>query len=162
MGANRPISGQLDSRRCTCHCCLHPAVRSDVSVSCHANRPPTLISIRSVSPPHSSHRAAHRRFVLRPLRCSRPLLCFAGYLRRVYESVRAAGGVTIADEVQVGFGRVGSAFWGFELSGVVPDIVTVGKPMGNGASSAAHWIVGCYSRVCVLRVAPAVLLRTRR
>ena len=46
--------------------------------------------------------------------------------------MHAAGVVCIADEVQVGFGRVGHAFWGFELSGVVPDIVTVGKPMGNG------------------------------
>ena len=38
----------------------------------------------------------------------------------------------IADEVQVGVGRVGSHFWGFELQGVVPDIVTIGKPLGNG------------------------------
>ena len=56
----------------------------------------------------------------------------AGYLKRAYASVRAAGGVTVADEVQAGFGRVGSCFWAFELSGVVPDIVTLGKPMGNG------------------------------
>ena len=46
--------------------------------------------------------------------------------------MREAGGVCIADEVQVGFGRVGDAFWGFELQGVVPDIVTLGKPIGNG------------------------------
>jgi 4-aminobutyrate aminotransferase-like enzyme/Ser/Thr protein kinase RdoA (MazF antagonist) len=55
-----------------------------------------------------------------------------GYLRAAYEHARAAGAVCIADEVQVGFGRVGSAFWGFELQGVVPDIVTLGKPIGNG------------------------------
>ena len=61
----------------------------------------------------------------------------AGYLKRVYESVRKAGGVTIADEVQVGYGRVGDAFWAFELQGVVPDIVTLGKPMGNGFPVAA-------------------------
>jgi 4-aminobutyrate aminotransferase-like enzyme len=54
------------------------------------------------------------------------------YLRFAYEYVRAAGGVCIADEVQVGFGRVGTKFWGFELHGVVPDIVTLGKPIGNG------------------------------
>ena len=66
--------------------------------------------------------------------CPFPL---TGYLRRVYAAVRAAGGVTISDEVQVGFGRVGSAFWGFELQGVVPDIVTIGKPMGNGFPVAA-------------------------
>ena len=46
--------------------------------------------------------------------------------------MRAAGGVCVADEVQAGFGRVGSHFWAFELDGVVPDIVTLGKPIGNG------------------------------
>ena len=56
----------------------------------------------------------------------------AGYLERAYAYARAAGGVCVADEVQTGFGRVGSRFWSFELSGVVPDIVTMGKPMGNG------------------------------
>ncbi|MDX2285478.1 MAG: aminotransferase class III-fold pyridoxal phosphate-dependent enzyme [Bacteroidia bacterium] len=56
----------------------------------------------------------------------------AGYLAQAYASVRAAGGLCIADEVQVGFGRVGRHFWGFELQGVVPDIVTMGKPIGNG------------------------------
>jgi 4-aminobutyrate aminotransferase-like enzyme/Ser/Thr protein kinase RdoA (MazF antagonist) len=55
-----------------------------------------------------------------------------GYLAAVYERVRAAGGLCIADEVQVGFGRLGSQFWGFELQGVVPDIVVLGKPIGNG------------------------------
>ncbi|MGR4010008.1 aminotransferase [Leucobacter sp. 1207-22] len=54
------------------------------------------------------------------------------YLRDVYARVRAAGGVCIADEVQVGFGRMGSSFWGFEQSGVTPDIITIAKPMGNG------------------------------
>jgi 4-aminobutyrate aminotransferase-like enzyme len=55
-----------------------------------------------------------------------------GYLAAAFEHVRAAGGVCIADEVQVGFGRVGDAMWGFELQGVVPDIVVMGKPIGNG------------------------------
>jgi len=55
-----------------------------------------------------------------------------GYLQAAYDHVRKAGGVCIADEVQVGFGRVGSAFWGFELQGVLPDIVVLGKPIGNG------------------------------
>jgi 4-aminobutyrate aminotransferase-like enzyme/Ser/Thr protein kinase RdoA (MazF antagonist) len=54
------------------------------------------------------------------------------FLAAAYEAVRAAGGVCIADEVQVGFGRVGSHWWGFETQGVVPDIVTLGKPIGNG------------------------------
>ena len=55
-----------------------------------------------------------------------------GYLKRAFTMVREAGGVCIADEVQTGFGRVGSHFWSFGLSGVRPDIVTMGKPMGNG------------------------------
>ncbi len=55
-----------------------------------------------------------------------------GYLQAVYTLVRQAGGVCIADEVQVGFGRVGSHFWGFQTQDVVPDIVVLGKPMGNG------------------------------
>lgn len=57
-----------------------------------------------------------------------------GYLKNVYRHVRAAGGVCIADEVQVGFGRVGTHWWAFQLQGddIVPDIVTLGKPMGNG------------------------------
>jgi 4-aminobutyrate aminotransferase-like enzyme len=54
------------------------------------------------------------------------------YLGQVYEAVRAAGGVCIADEVQTGYGRIGTHFWGFEYYGVVPDIVVLGKPIGNG------------------------------
>src|SRR5262249_16014319 len=60
-----------------------------------------------------------------------------GFLAESYRHVRAAGGVCIADEVQVGFGRVGTHFWGFETQGVVPDIVTMGKPIGNGHPLAA-------------------------
>jgi len=56
----------------------------------------------------------------------------AGYLEKVYCAVRAAGGVCIADEVQTGYGRIGTHFWGFESYGVVPDIVVLGKPIGNG------------------------------
>jgi len=55
-----------------------------------------------------------------------------GYLAKVYETVRDAGGVCIADEVQTGYGRVGTHFWGFENYAVVPDIVVLGKPIGNG------------------------------
>jgi len=55
-----------------------------------------------------------------------------GYLAAIYPAVRAAGGLCIADEVQVGYGRLGEYFWGFEQQGVVPDIVTVAKAMGNG------------------------------
>ena len=55
-----------------------------------------------------------------------------GYLADAYGYARAAGAVCVADEVQVGFGRVGTHFWAFEAQGVVPDIVTMGKPIGNG------------------------------
>lgn len=60
-----------------------------------------------------------------------------GYLKAVYQAVREAGGVCIADEVQVGFGRVGTHWWAFETQDVVPDIVTLGKPIGNGHPMAA-------------------------
>ena len=56
----------------------------------------------------------------------------AAFLREAVEAIHAAGGVFIADEVQPGFGRTGEAFWGFQRHGVVPDMVTMGKPMGNG------------------------------
>lgn len=55
-----------------------------------------------------------------------------GYLKDVYRCVRAVGGVCIVDDVQTGFGRVGTHFWGFEMQGVTPDIVVLGKPIGNG------------------------------
>jgi len=54
------------------------------------------------------------------------------YLETVYEHVRAGGGVCIADEVQTGLGRMGTSFWAFEDQHVVPDIVVMGKPLGNG------------------------------
>src|SRR5437762_6432957 len=59
------------------------------------------------------------------------------YLKHAYEHVRAAGGVCIADEVQTGFGRMGTHFWGFETQGVVPDIVTMAKGIANGAPLGA-------------------------
>ena len=71
------------------------------------------------------------------LGCGGQIVLPDGYLQEVFAQVRAAGGVCIADEVQVGFGRVGSHFWGFETQGVVPDIVTMGKPIGNGHPLAA-------------------------
>jgi 4-aminobutyrate aminotransferase-like enzyme/Ser/Thr protein kinase RdoA (MazF antagonist) len=59
------------------------------------------------------------------------------YLAEAYRHVRAAGGVCIADEVQVGFGRLGTHFWGFETQNVVPDIAVLGKPIGNAFPLAA-------------------------
>lgn len=69
--------------------------------------------------------------------CAGQIVYPEGYLREAFAHVRKAGGVCIADEVQVGLGRVGSHFWGFETQGVVPDIVTMGKPIGNGHPLAA-------------------------
>src|SRR6476660_932981 len=60
-----------------------------------------------------------------------------GYLKHTYEHIRAAGGVCIADEVQTGFGRTGTHFWGFETQDVIPDIVTMAKGIGNGCPLAA-------------------------
>jgi 4-aminobutyrate aminotransferase-like enzyme len=69
--------------------------------------------------------------------CAGQLPLPPGYLQAVYPIVRAAGGLVQSDEVQVGFGRVGSHMWAFETQGVVPDIVTMGKPAGNGHPMAA-------------------------
>jgi 4-aminobutyrate aminotransferase-like enzyme len=60
-----------------------------------------------------------------------------GFLQEAVAAVRRAGGVFIADEVQPGFGRTGDAMWGFQRHSLVPDIVTLGKPMGNGYPIAA-------------------------
>jgi len=60
-----------------------------------------------------------------------------GYLKNAFEHVRQAGGVCISDEVQTGFGRTGSHYWGFETQGVIPDIVTMAKGIGNGMPLAA-------------------------
>jgi 4-aminobutyrate aminotransferase-like enzyme len=64
-----------------------------------------------------------------------------GYVRKAIDIVRAAGGLYVADEVQPGFGRMGDYMWGYQHYGVVPDIVTLGKPMGNG-----HPISGVIAR----------------
>lgn len=66
------------------------------------------------------------------------------YFKEVYQYVREEGGLCIADEVQTGFGRVGKTFWAFQLHDVVPDIVTMGKPAGNGHPLA---IVACTQEV---------------
>jgi len=66
------------------------------------------------------------------LSCGGQIVLPDGFLPRAYEEMRAAGGVCIADEVQVGLGRTGTHMWAFETQGVIPDIVTMGKPIGNG------------------------------
>lgn len=71
--------------------------------------------------------------------CGGQIIYPDGYIQKVYSMVREAGGLCIADEVQVGYGRVGTHYWAFQTYGddVIPDIVTVGKPMGNGHPIAA-------------------------
>jgi 4-aminobutyrate aminotransferase-like enzyme len=69
--------------------------------------------------------------------CGGQIVYPPGYLRAAFAAVREAGGVCVADEVQVGFGRVGRHFWAFELQDALPDIVTMGKPIGNGHPLAA-------------------------
>jgi 4-aminobutyrate aminotransferase-like enzyme len=64
--------------------------------------------------------------------CGGQLLLPKGFLKESFAKVKNAGGVCIADEIQIGFGRMGSHFWGFESEGTIPDIVTMGKSMGNG------------------------------
>lgn len=66
------------------------------------------------------------------------------YFKEIYKHVREAGGICIADEVQTGFGRMGKTFWAFELYDVQPDIVTMGKPAGNGHPLA---VVACTQEV---------------
>ncbi len=71
------------------------------------------------------------------LGCGGQIILPAGYLRGAFEHARGAGAVCVADEVQVGFGRLGRNFWAFEDHDVVPDILTLGKPIGNGYPLAA-------------------------
>jgi 4-aminobutyrate aminotransferase-like enzyme len=66
------------------------------------------------------------------LGCGGQIILPPGYLRLALENARKAGAVCIADEVQIGFGRVGDHFWAFESEQILPDIVTLGKPIGNG------------------------------
>lgn len=93
--------------------------------------------------------------------CGGQIIPPANYFKEVYKHVREAGGVCIADEVQVGFGRVGKHWWAFEEYDVIPDIVTMGKPMGNGhpiacvvtteeiAQSFANTGVEYFNTVCI-------------
>ena len=71
------------------------------------------------------------------INCGGVIIPPKGYLKKSYEFVRNSGGLCIADEVVVGFGRTGKYFWGFQYESIIPDIVTVGKAMGNGHPVAA-------------------------
>lgn len=90
-----------------------------------------LHSIRGIS------RGPAALFVESLQSCGGQIVLPPGYLQEAFALARAEGAVTVADEIQVGLGRVGSHVWGFETQGVVPDIVTLGKPLGNGYPLAA-------------------------
>ena len=84
-------------------------------------------------------------FIIEPIiSCGGQIELPERFLAKSYENVRAVGGLCISDEVQVGCGRLGKTFWGFQLHKVVPDIVTIGKPLGNGHPLAA---VACTQEV---------------
>lgn len=72
-------------------------------------------------------------FVTEPIvGCGGQVPLAKGYLQQLYPAIRSQGGICISDEVQTGFGRIGHHFWGYEAQEVIPDIVILGKPMGNG------------------------------
>jgi len=84
-------------------------------------------------------------FIIEPIiSCGGQIELPKGFLAQSYKAVRAVGGLCISDEVQTGCGRMGKTFWGFQLHDVVPDIVTIGKPLGNGHPIAA---VACTQEV---------------
>ena len=77
-------------------------------------------------------------FIIEPIiSCGGQIELPDGFLQEAYKKVRKAGGICISDEVQTGIGRMGKTFWGFQLHDVIPDIVTIGKPLGNGHPVAA-------------------------
>ena len=84
-------------------------------------------------------------FIIEPIiSCGGQIELPEGFLAKAYKKVRKAGGICISDEVQTGVGRMGKTFWGFQLHNVIPDIVTIGKPLGNGHPVAA---VACTQEV---------------
>jgi 4-aminobutyrate aminotransferase-like enzyme/Ser/Thr protein kinase RdoA (MazF antagonist) len=84
-------------------------------------------------------------FIIEPIiSCGGQIELPEGFLAKAYQMVREAGGICISDEVQTGCGRMGKTFWGFQLHNVIPDIVTIGKPLGNGHPIAA---VACTQEV---------------
>lgn len=77
-------------------------------------------------------------FIIEPIiSCGGQIELPKGFLSNVYQQVRNVGGICISDEVQTGCGRVGEYFWGFQLHDVIPDVITIGKPLGNGHPVAA-------------------------
>lgn len=84
-------------------------------------------------------------FIIEPIiSCGGQVELPKGFLKQVYQQIKKSGGLCISDEVQTGIGRMGKTFWGFQLHNVIPDIVTIGKPLGNGHPIAA---VACTKEV---------------
>lgn len=84
-------------------------------------------------------------FIIEPIiSCGGQIELPKGFLKLTYQKIKKAGGLCISDEVQTGVGRMGKTFWGFQLHNVIPDIVTIGKPLGNGHPIAA---VACTKEV---------------
>ncbi len=84
-------------------------------------------------------------FIIEPIiSCGGQIELPKGFLKKAYAYTRKAGGLCISDEIQTGCGRMGKTFWGFQLHDVIPDIVTIGKPLGNGHPVAA---VACTQEV---------------
>ena len=122
-----PRAPELDDRDLAVQVLASPRAR----VAALPTEPGALESLRA----RSTHR--RRSSPSRVQGCGGQIVYPEGYLTAAFEAVRDAGGLCVADEVQTGFGRIGEHFWGFELDGVVPDIVTLGKPIGNGHPLAA-------------------------
>lgn len=77
-------------------------------------------------------------FIMEPIiSCGGQVELPKGFLKEAYQKVKKTGGLCISDEVQTGVGRMGKTFWGFQLHDVIPDIITIGKPLGNGHPIAA-------------------------
>ena len=95
------------------------AVAETVERMVRAGRPPSAFFLETV------------------MSCGGQIFLPEGYMKEAFAHVRCAGGVCVADEVQIGFGRIGTHMWAFEAEGAVPDIVTLGKPIGNGHPMAA-------------------------
>jgi len=84
-------------------------------------------------------------FIIEPIiSCGGQIELPDNFLKNAYQNIKKVGGLCISDEVQTGVGRIGKSFWGFQLHDVIPDIVTIGKPLGNGHPVAA---VACTEEV---------------
>jgi 4-aminobutyrate aminotransferase-like enzyme/Ser/Thr protein kinase RdoA (MazF antagonist) len=108
----------------------HGHLTSTIAISPYkTSNPRAVVAESGVLPPITAPAAF---FVESIQGCAGQVVHPPGYLSDAFAAVRNAGGLCVVDEVQTGFGRIGEHFWAFELDGVVPDIVTLGKPIGNG------------------------------